>query len=155
MVYKFNPEIIPKLKLFSSNTQITKNVKSVYLLVFWKINVQFFMRVRSLFRLLNVQLLIYEGGDYINCILWAGSSVGIATELRAGRSGMESRWGRDFSPVETDPGAHPDSCKMGTESFPGVKCGRGVLLTTHPLLVTRSWRSRAIPLPTLWVTPGL
>jgi len=39
--------------------------------------------------------------------------------------------------------------------FPGVKCGWGVLLTTHPLLVLRSWKSRAIPLPTLWVTPGL
>ena len=25
-----------------------------------------------------------------------GRSVGIATELRAGRSGIESRWGRDF-----------------------------------------------------------
>ena len=45
---------------------------------------------------------------------------------------------------------------MGTGSFPGVKCGRGVLLlTTHPLLVPRSWKSRAIPLPTLWATPGL
>jgi len=52
-------------------------------------------------------------------------------------------------------GAHPASCKMGTGSFPGVKCGRGVLLTTHPLLVPRSWKSSAIPLPTLWVTPGL
>jgi len=38
---------------------------------------------------------------------------------------------------------------MGTGSFQGVKCGRGVLLTTHPLLVPRSWKSRAIPLPTL------
>jgi len=27
---------------------------------------------------------------------------------------------------------------MGTGSFPGVKCGRGVLLTTHLLLVPRS-----------------
>ena len=36
-------------------------------------------------------------------------------------------------PVQTGPGAHPASCKMGTGSFPGVKCGRGVLLTTHPL----------------------
>ena len=36
---------------------------------------------------------------------------------------------------------------MGTGSFPGVKCGRGVLLTTHPLLVPWSWKSRAIPLP--------
>ena len=71
------------------------------------------------------------------------SSVGIATELRAGRSGIESRWGRDFPPGQTGPGAHPASCKMGTGSFPGVKCGRGVLLTTHPLLVLRSWKSRA------------
>ena len=47
------------------------------------------------------------------------------------------------------------SCKMGTGSFPAVKFGGGVLLTTHPLLVLRSWKSRAIPLPTLWATPGL
>jgi len=48
--------------------------------------------------------------------------------------------------------SHPASCKMGTASFPGVKCGGGVLLTTHPLLVPRSWKSRAIPLPTLSAT---
>jgi len=40
-------------------------------------------------------------------------------------------------------------CKMGTGFFPGVKCGRGVLLTLHPLPVPRSWKSRAIALPTL------
>jgi hypothetical protein len=50
-----------------------------------------------------------------------GSSVGIATELRAGRSGVESRWGRDFPPVQTGPGAHTVSCTMGTGSFPGVE----------------------------------
>ena len=44
---------------------------------------------------------------------------------------------------------------MGTGSFPGVKCGRVVLLTTHPLLVPQLWKSRAIPLPTLWATSGL
>jgi len=43
---------------------------------------------------------------------------------------------------------------MGNGSFPGVKYGGGVLLTTHNLLVPRSWKSRAIPLPTLWATPG-
>jgi len=32
---------------------------------------------------------------------------------------------------------------MGTGSIPGVKCGQGVLLTTHPLLVPWSWKSRA------------
>ena len=61
----------------------------------------------------------------------------------------------DFPPVYTGPGAHPASCKTGTGSFPAVKCGRGVLLTTHGLLVPRSWKSRAITLPTLWATPGL
>ena len=81
-----------------------------------------------------------------------GSSVAIPTELRAGRSGIESRWGRDFPPVQTSPGAHPASCKTGTGSFPRVKCGRGVLLIIHPLLVRRSWKSRAIPVPTLWAT---
>jgi len=84
-----------------------------------------------------------------------GSSVGIATDYGLDGPGIESRWGRDFPPVQTGSGAHPASCKIGTESFPGVKCGRGVLLTTHPLLVPRSWKSRAITLPTLWVIPGL
>ena len=62
--------------------------------------------------------------------------------------------GRDFPPVQTGPEAHPASCTMGTGSFPGVKYGRGVLLTTHHLLVPWSRKSRAIPLPTLWATTG-
>jgi hypothetical protein len=43
----------------------------------------------------------------------------------------------------------------GYRVFPGVKCGRSVLLTTHPLLVPLSWKSKAITLPTLWATPDL
>ena len=46
--------------------------------------------------------------------------------------------------------AHPASCTVGTGSFPGVKNGRGVTLTPHPLLVPWSWTSRAIPLLPLW-----
>jgi len=83
----------------------------------------------------------------LNCVtsdtgvrMWAGWLSRYSDWLRAGRSGIESRWGRDFPPVQTGPGAHPTSCKMVTGSFPGVKCGRGVLLTTHPLLVPRSWK---------------
>ena len=42
--------------------------------------------------------------------------------LRAGRSGDRIPVGARFSaPVQTGPGAHPASCKMGTGSFPGVK----------------------------------
>jgi len=65
-----------------------------------------------------------------------GSLVGIMTTLRAGRSGDLIPVGVRFSaPVQTGPGAHPASCSMGTGSFPGVKSGRGVTLTPHPLLV--------------------
>jgi hypothetical protein len=83
------------------------------------------------------------------------SSVGIVTDY--GLYGPGSIPGGDeiFCPSRPAPGAHPASCKMGTGSFPWVKCNRGALLTTHPLLVPRSWKSRAIPLPTLWATMGL
>jgi hypothetical protein len=86
--------------------------------------------------------------------MWAGSSVGIATELRAGRSEVRIPVGRDFPPVQTCPGAHPASYTTGTGSLPAVKYGRGVLLTTHHLLVPWSWKSGAVPLPTLWATIG-
>ena len=41
-------------------------------------------------------------------------------------------------------------CTMGTGSIPGVKFGRGVTLTPHPLLVPWSRKNRAIPVLPLW-----
>jgi len=76
-----------------------------------------------------------------------GSSVCVTTDYGLDGPGIESRWVREFPSVQTDPRVHPGSSKMGTGSFPRVKCGRGVLLTTHHLLAPRSWKSRAIPLP--------
>ena len=80
-----------------------------------------------------------------------GSSVGIVTELRAGRSGDRIPVGRDFPPVQTGP---PSLLYNGYRGFPGgkIRLGRGA--DNHPLLVSRSWKSRAIPLPTLWATTG-
>jgi len=81
----------------------------------------------------------------------SGSSVGIATDYGLDGPGIESRWGSRFSaPVETGPGAHPASCKVGNGSFPGVKSGRGVTLTAHPLLLPWLRKSRAIPLLPQW-----
>jgi len=57
---------------------------------------------------------------------------------------------RFSAPVQTGPGAHPNSCTMGTGSSPGVKSAWGVTLTPHPLLVPWSRKGRAIPLLPLW-----
>ena len=130
-------------------------------------NISYFLHELPYFLLFSINKIkqnkIYTLSDTAFCSFYCysiidhghGSSVGIATGLQAGWSGIESRWGRDFLPVQTGPGAHLTSCKVSTGSFPGVKCGRGVLLNIYPLLVPRSWKSRAIPLPTLWTTPGL
>jgi hypothetical protein len=80
-----------------------------------------------------------------------GSSVGIATELRPGRFSNRSPVGSRFTAaLQTGPGAQPASCTMGTGSFPGLKIGRGVTLTSHPLLVPWSRKGRAKPLLPLW-----
>ena len=84
-----------------------------------------------------------------------GISVGIATDYGPDGPGSNRCGDEIFRPSR--PALEPTQppVKWVTGSFPGVKRSRGVLLTTHPLLVPRSWKSRAIPLPTIWATPGL
>jgi len=69
------------------------------------------------------------------CECGPGSSVGIATDY--GLDGPGSNPGGDEVFRPSRPGLRPiqPPVKMGTGSFPGIKSGRGVLLTTHPLLV--------------------
>jgi len=57
-----------------------------------------------------------------------GSSVCIATDYGLDGPGSTPRGDEIFRPSRPVLGAHPASCKMGTGSFPGVKCDRGV----HP-----------------------
>jgi len=63
-----------------------------------------------------------------------GSSVGRATDYGLDGPGSNLGGNEIFRPSIPALGAYS---KMGTRSFPDVKCGRGVLLTSHPLLV--SW----------------
>jgi len=67
-----------------------------------------------------------------------GSVVDIATAYGLEVRGSNPGGARFFAPVQTGPEAHPSSCTMGTGSFPGLRCCRGVTLTPHPLLVHRS-----------------
>jgi hypothetical protein len=80
-----------------------------------------------------------------------GSSVCISNGYGLDGPGINSRWRQDF-PHKSRPalGTHPACCRMGAGSFRGVKCGRGVMLTPHSLLVPWSRRSRVIPLLSLW-----
>jgi len=59
---------------------------------------------------------------------------------------------RFSAPVQTGSEAHPASCTMGTGSFLGVRCCRGVTLTPHPLLVQRSKIESSWPM-TGWNLP--
>jgi hypothetical protein len=84
-------------------------------------------------------------------VWWSrGSSVSIVSVYGIDDRAMEVRSAanaRDFSSNlcdHTDSGAHPASCTMGTGGpFLGVKCGRGMTLTTHPHLVPWSCMSRS------------
>jgi hypothetical protein len=64
---------------------------------------------------------------------WAGERSRYSDCLGAGRSGDRIPVGAIFSaPVQTGPEAQQASCTMGTGSFPGVRCVRGVTLTPNP-----------------------
>ena len=56
--------------------------------------------------------------------MWAGIAQSVqqlATGWTVRGSNPGGGGARFFAPVQTDPGAHSVSCKMGTGSFPGVK----------------------------------
>ena len=61
-----------------------------------------------------------------------GSSAGIATDYELGGPGSNLHWGEILRPSRPTLGPIQPPVKIGTGSFPGVKYGRGVLLTTHP-----------------------
>ena len=82
------------------------------------------------------------------------SSFGIATDY--GLDGPGSNPGGDeiFCPCRKALG-HTQPPVNGYQAFPGGKVRAGRAADHSHLLVPRSWKSRAIPLPTLWATPGL
>jgi hypothetical protein len=83
---------------------------------------------------IRLGLLSISDSHYYFC--GSDNSVGIVTELRAGRSENRIPVKARFSvPVQTGPGDHPSSCTMDTVSFLGAKSGQSVRLTPYPLLV--------------------
>jgi len=80
--------------------------------------------------ILKKQICIYiiKGGP--------GSSVGIATELRPGRSEIESRWGARFSARPHRPWGPPNLLYNGYRVFPGGKVRLGRAADHSPPSIT-------------------
>jgi hypothetical protein len=80
---------------------------------------------------------------------WAGSLVGIATELRAGRSGDRTPVGGNiFRTCPHRPWSPPASCTMGTGSFSRVNSGMRVTVNPHShssAVVKTEWSYTSTP----------
>jgi hypothetical protein len=91
-----------------------------------------------------------------------GSSVSTVSDYGLDGRGRSPTEAEDFSSslcVQTGSGAHPASYTMGTGGcYPRVKHGRGVMLTTHPLLSPRLRKCRSYtsshPKAPLWSVKG-
>jgi hypothetical protein len=88
--------------------------------------------------------------------LWSWDSVvKIATHYGLEGPGIESWWGEIFRTYPDRLQGPPSLLYKGYWGFPGGKGGRGVMLTTHSLLVPRLRKRWAIPPLTPWVLLGL
>ena len=98
-------------------------------------------------------MLLLQTPTYHTSLLDRGgrdSSAGIATRYGLDGLGIESRRGARFSAsVQTCPGAHPASCKMGTGSLPRVKRPVRGADPHHHLQCRGLKKGRVTPLPTL------
>ena len=133
--------------IFSLRMSLKVPLSNIYVQIYIYLSIYFPLMIITKIILLNQRIFSIKHVVHIHCTLKVeislliltcgpGSSVDIATDLRAGLSGIESRWGRDFPPVQTGPAAHPDSCTMGRGSFPGERRPRRGVPPPH--LVPRS-----------------
>jgi len=119
-----------------SNSELT--IGSCYFILFGNLTCQLehlkrvlhAVNIYSLNSYLTVNTQCQLGNSTIR-ICGPGSVFGIATGYELDGPGIESRWRRDFLHLST-PALGPT---MGNGFSPGVKSGRSVTLTPHPLLV--------------------
>jgi hypothetical protein len=83
------------------------------------------------------------------------SVVDTATRYGLEGPGIEPRWDEIFRTYPDRLRDPPSFLNNGYRVFPGDNGGRGVMLTTHPLLVPGLRKNWVIPPLTLWVLLGL
>ena len=62
------------------------------------------------------------------------SVVGVVPRYVLDELGIESQWGEIFLTRSDGPGVHPVSGTVGTDTLSAGWSGRGVAVTTHPLV---------------------
>ena len=115
---------------------------------------KFLYGIRAKVNYVDTESAFVNSGENL-LLLGPGSSVGIATDYELDGPGSNPGGDEIFRPSRPDLGPTQPPVKCVPDTSRVVKCGRGVLLTTHYLLVRQSWKSAAIHLPTLWTTRGL
>jgi hypothetical protein len=97
----------------------------------------------------NIKLLADDSNWSLSTILCGGLVQSVQCLTTGCTAGVWSpAEAEDFSSslcIQTGSGARPDSRTMGTGDLPGGKSGRGVMLTSHPLLVPWLGKRGAIP----------
>jgi hypothetical protein len=100
-----------------------------------------------------------ETSAYLDCLIaqygGQGSSVRIAIGYGLEGPGIESRWGKIFRTRPDRPLGPKQPPVQWVSDLSRGWSGRGVVLTTHPLLARRSRMSRSITLLPLWALRGL
>jgi hypothetical protein len=94
------------------------NILDSQLILWFMLQARSIQEIRILRKLIHCNLIRIYIARRILCIF--GSTVGIVTELRAGRSGDQIPLrARNSAHIQTSLEAHPVSCTMGTVTFPG------------------------------------
>ena len=130
----------------AANTNMLYYIILYYIILYYIILYYIILYYIILYYIILYYIILYCG---------PGSSVGIATDCELDDTGSNPGGDDIFLPSRPALGPTQPPVQWVPGLSRGVKCGRGVLLNPHPLLVPRSWKSRAIPLPTLWATRGL
>ena len=107
-------------------------------------------QLHTLFDLVWRRLIGSEISTGLLPALGPGTSVGLATGYGLEVQGSNPGGREIFRTCPDRPWGPTSLLYNGYRVFPGVKSGRDVTLTPHPLLVTWSRNSRTIPLLPLW-----
>jgi hypothetical protein len=115
----------------SQNSKVFFGNSTVVLNLFGSLCVYLHGFFWDLFSNINGEILVLRSlqNDGVDPVAQSVYRLATGWTVRGSNPGGGARF---FAPVQTGPGTNPASFTVGTGSFPGVKYGQGVMLTTQP-----------------------